>query len=178
MQVYRDLAYAFRSLRKRPVFSSVAIAALALCIGANTAIFTLVDSVLLRALPFRQPDRLVAVYEVLAQIVSGPLPFSAPDYQELLRRNHSFESVGIYSHHKFELSGTGQSMRLRATRISASLWPTLGVSPALGRNFTAEEDRNGARVAILSAKLWRSQFGGNPGMIGKTVLLDRVPYAW
>ncbi|MBV9227125.1 MAG: hypothetical protein JOY85_24075, partial [Acidobacteriaceae bacterium] len=72
MRVYRDLAYAFRSLRKRPVFSSVVITALALCIGANTAIFTLVDSVLLRPLPFRQPNRLVMVYEVLAQIFSGP----------------------------------------------------------------------------------------------------------
>jgi putative ABC transport system permease protein len=176
MQVYRDLAYALRTLRKRPVFSSVVIAALALCIGANTAIFTLVDSVLLRELPFKQPNRLVAVYEILADIVSGPIPFSAPDYVELLRRNHSFESVGIYGHHEFELSGTDQPMRLRATRISASLWPTLGVSPALGRNLTAEEDRNGARVAILSAKLWRSRFGGDRGMIGKNVLLDRVPY--
>ena len=176
MRVYRDLAYAFRSLRKRPVFSSVVITALALCIGANTAIFTLVDSVLLRPLPFRQPNRLVMVYEVLAQIFSGPLPFSAPDYQELLRRNHSFESVGIYNQHRFELSGTDQPMRLLATRISASLWPTLGIGPALGRNFTTQEDRNGARVVILSAKLWRSRFGGDRGMIGKTVLLDRVPY--
>jgi predicted permease len=176
MQVYRDLAYAFRSLRKRPVFSLVVITALALCIGANTAIFTLVDSVLLRPLPFKQPDRLVTVYEVLADIISGPIPFSAPDYVELLRRNHSFESIGIYVHHEFELSGTDQPMRLRAARISASLWPTLGVSPALGRNFTNQEDRNGARVAVLSARLWRSRFGGDRGIIGRAVLLDRVPY--
>ena len=174
--MYRDLAYAFRSLRKRPVFSLIIVAALALCIGANTAIFTLVDSVLLRPLPFRQPDRLVAVYEALAQLIPGPIPFSAPDYEELLRRNHSFEAVGIYGQHEFELSGMEQPVRLVGTRISASLWPTLGIAPVRGRNFTAQEDRDGARVAILSAKLWRSQFGGDKQMVGKTIALDRVPY--
>ncbi len=172
----RDFFYAFRSLRKRPGFAALVIAALALCIGANTTIFSVVDSVLLRGLPFRDSGKLVWISETVSQVMAGPIPFSAADYEELVRRNRSFESIGIFNDRRYELSGTRQPERLKGVRISASLFPTLGIAPALGRNFTEEEDRDSHRVAILSAALWRSKFAGDRGILGKAILLDRVPY--
>jgi predicted permease len=174
--IYQDLRYAVRSLRKRPFFAAIVVTTLALCIGANTAIFSIVDSVLLRGLPFRQPDRLVAVSEILSDVMSGDIPFSAPDYEELVRRNRSFQQLGIYSNQHYELSGRGEPDRLEGARVSASLFPTLGISPSLGRNFTEQEDRQAHRVAILSSSLWHSKFGGDPKILGQTVLLDRIPY--
>ncbi len=172
----QDVRFALRSVWKRPGFAAIVVAVLALCIGANTTMFTIIDSTLLHALPFRSPDRLVSLTERLSAVMQGPIPFSTPDYQELLRRSHSFERIGIFRNRTFELSGINEPSQLQGARISASLFPTLGISPALGRNFTAEEDRNAHRVAILSAALWRSQFGGDPAVIGKTITLDRNPY--
>src|SRR5579884_2658191 len=174
--LWQDLRYVLRGLRKRPAFTTLVIAALALCLGANSAIFTIVNTVLLRPLPFREPGRLVSVFEVLNHILVGPLPFSAPDYEEFLKRNHSFSSMGIYTNHSFELSGVDQPEHLQAARVSASLFPTLAVAPALSRNFTEQEDRNAARVVILSASLWHSRFAGNRAILGKRILLDRIPY--
>lgn len=174
--IAQDFRYALRSIRKRPGFAAVTIAALALCIGANTAIFSIVDSALLHSLPFPDPGRLVGVFEKLSAVMTGPIPFSAPDYEELLQRSHSFQQAGIYQNEHYELSGVTQPERLQGARISASLFPTLGISPALGRNFTKEEDVDRHRVAILSGQLWRSKFGGDPAVIGKAILLDRVPY--
>ncbi len=174
--IYQDLRYAVRSLRKRQLFAATVVAALALCIGANSAIFGIVDSVLLRGLPFPQPDRLVSVSEILSDVMSGDIPFSAPDYQELARRNRSFQQLGIYSNQHYELSGRGEPERLDGARVSASLFPTLGISPALGRNFTEKEDREARRVAILSASLWHAKFGGDPKILGRRVLLGRIPY--
>ncbi len=174
--LYHDLQNAFRLVRKRPGFAGLIVAALAICIGANTAIFTIVNSVLIRPLPFRDPGRLMSVSETLSALMSGPIPFSVPDYEELVRRNRSFEQIGIYRNRHYELSGNVRPERLEGARISASLFPMLGVSPALGRNFTAEEDRDAHRVVILTADLWRSKFRADPSVIGKTIDLDRVPY--
>lgn len=174
--VLDDTRFALRSMWKRPAFSLLVISALAICIGANTAIFSIVDAVLLRQLPFYQPDRLVVVSEKLSNLMLGAIPFSAPDYEELARRNHSFENLGVFHVRRFELSGVQQPERIEGTRISASLFKTLGVAPMLGRNFTEEEDRDGHKVALLSAAAWRSKFGGDRGVLGRSVLLDRVPY--
>jgi putative ABC transport system permease protein len=174
--VLDDLRFAMRSMWKRPGFAALVISALAICIGANTAIFSIVDAVLLRQLPFRQPQRLVVVSEELSTVMAGAIPYSAPDYEELKRRNHSFENLGIFHDRHFELSGVKDPERVQGLRMSASLFPTLGIGPAIGRNFTEDEDRKGQKVAILSAELWRSKFGGDPGAIGKSVVLDRVPY--
>lgn len=172
----RDFHYALRSLWKRPAFAAVVMAALALCIGANTAIFSIVNSVLLHGLPFRHPDRLVWVSETLSQIMPGSIPFSTPDYEELVRRNRSFAQLGIFRNKFYELSGTENAERVTGLRVSASLFPTLGVSPTLGRNFTEQEDRESHRVAILSAALWHSKFGSDPRIIGKSITLDRLAY--
>ncbi|MDQ2713207.1 MAG: hypothetical protein M3Y24_13430 [Acidobacteriota bacterium] len=124
----QDVRFALRSVLKRPGFAAIVVAALALCIGANTTMFTIIDSTLLHALPFRNPDRLVSITERLSAVMQGPIPFSTPDYQELLRRTHSFEQLGIFRNRSFELSGVNQPSQLEGVRISASLLPTLGIS--------------------------------------------------
>jgi putative ABC transport system permease protein len=174
--VGQDFRFAFRSLRKRPGFALLIIATLALCIGANSAIFSIVDAALLHGLPFRDSDRLVSVSEILSSVMSGPIPFSVPDYVQLTQHSRSFEQAGIYDDHGYELSGIGEPQNVHATRISASLFPTLGMSPALGRNFTEQEDTHHHHVAILSGSFWRSKFNADPRILGKTVLLDRIPY--
>ena len=171
-----DVLYGVRSLARKPGFSAVVVGALALCIGANTAMFSVVDSVLVKPLPYRDPGRLVYVSERLTELMAGPIPFSAPDYQELVRRSHSFESIGIYHGKEFELSGMESPERVQGARISASLLPLLGISPALGRNFSNEEDAAAHRVVILASGFWRAKFGGDPNVIGREINLDRTAY--
>lgn len=172
----QDVRYALRSLRKRPGFAFVVIAALALAIGANTAIFSAVNSLLLRPLPFQNPGGLVAVGETLSAFANGPIPFSAPDYMAFVARSSSFERLGIYGNHHYELSGLDSPQRLTGARISASLWPTLGVTPQLGRWFTEDEDKGSKRVVLLSYGFWRSKFGGDVRILGRSIILDRASY--
>ncbi len=172
----RDVRYALRTLWKRPAFTALAVAALGLCIGANTAIFGVIDAALLKALPYRDAGRLVAISEELPDLMAGPIPFSAPDYRELERRNRSFEALGAYRSKEYELSGLEKPERLQGARISASLFPMLGIAPALGRNFTEQEDRASHRVVILSNALWQSKFGAKRGILGRSIILDRASY--
>jgi putative ABC transport system permease protein len=171
-----DFRHAIRLLFKRPGFAATVITALALCIGANTAMFSVTDKVLLHGLPYPHAERLISVSEEMTGLMSGPIPFSPPDYEELLRRDQLFQRAGLYSGKQLELSGASRPEMLEGARISASLFPTLGIGPALGRNFTEEEDRNGKRVAILSDSLWRSKFGSDQSVLGRQILLGRVPY--
>jgi hypothetical protein len=172
----QDARYAIRTLRKRPGFVFIVVAVLALTIGANTAIFSAVHSVLLSPLPFRDPGQLVDASEVLSSFGSGGIPFSAPDYEAFRSRSKSFQDLGIYSDHHYELSGTDSPQRLEGARVSASLWTTLGVSPLLGRFFTEKEDRDSLPVVLLSHRLWQSKFGADPRIVGKGITLDRVRY--
>ena len=172
----QDARYAFRTLRKRPGFVLLVVSALALTIGANTAIFSAVHSVLMRPLPFRDAEQLVSVGEMLPSFSPTPIPFSAPDYMALRARSKSFQNLGIYADQKYELSGVDSPQRLQGARVSASLWTTLGVSPLLGRYFNEEEDRGSRPVALLSYDLWRSKFGGDARIVGKAITLDRVRY--
>lgn len=172
----QDARYALRTLRKRPGFVFIVVSALALTIGANTAIFSAVHSVLLNPLPFREPGQLVSVAEILPSFSPDPIPFSAPDYQAFRARNKSFQEVGIYGNHQYELSGVDSPQRMVGARVSASLWTTLGVSPLIGHFFTGEEDRGSRPVVLLSYGLWRSKFGGDTKIVGKAITLDRVPY--
>ncbi len=172
----QDARYALRTLRKRPGFVTIVIAALALTIGANTAIFSAVHSVLLSPLPFRDAGELVDVGELLPSFGPRPLPFSAPDFKAFRARSKSFQDLGIYGNHYYELSGVDSPQRLQGARVSASLWTTLGVSPLLGRFFTEQEDRNSHPVVLLSAGLWRSKFGADPRLVGSAITLDRVRY--
>ncbi|HKU23365.1 MAG TPA: ABC transporter permease [Terriglobales bacterium] len=172
----KDIHYAFRALRKSPGFTIVAVLTLALGIGANASLFSVVDTVLLQPLPFKNPSRLMMLFEGLPQIGSPKIPFSAPDFTLVSRDQKSFESVGAIQDKEFELSGHGEADRIIGARVSASIFPMLGVAPALGRFFRPEEDAPGQNVAVLSYGLWQRRYGGRTDIVGKTIELDRQPY--
>jgi predicted permease len=169
-----DLRHAFRLLRRGPLFSALVIATLALAIGANTAIFSVVNAVLLRSLPYDQPQRLVMLYEGIGTM--QPFGFSAPDLMAFRERARSYEGLAAFRSVEFELSGVDQPERVQVARISASLPDVLGVPPALGRAFTQQEDTGRQPVAILSDALWRRKFGADPSVVGRAVSLDRRPF--
>ncbi len=172
----QDARYGFRQLRRSPTFTFVAILTLALGIGANTTIFSVVSAVLLRPLPFKDPSRLIALHEGIPQMGYPEMGFSAPDLAIFARQQKSFSSVGSFRNENVEISGQGEPERLLATRVSASLFPMLGAEPMLGRTFAPEEDTPGHTVVILSYDLWQRKYGGEAGTIGRTIGLDRQPY--
>lgn len=172
----QDLRYALRSLRKSPGFTIVAVLTLALGIGANAALFSVVNTVLLQPLPFKDPSRLAMLYEGLPQIGSPKIPFSTPDYTMVSRGQKSFVSVGAVQDKEFEVSGRGEPDRVIGARVSASMFPMLGIAPVLGRFFRPEEDVPGQNVVVLSYGLWQRRYGGRVGVVGETIDLDRQPY--
>ncbi|MGE5833393.1 MAG: ABC transporter permease [Acidobacteriota bacterium] len=171
----QDVVYGLRNLRRSPGFAAIAIAALATGIGANTAIFSIINGVLLEPLPYRESDRLVTFFE---QIPGAPIRFgfSAPDFTIIRGATRSFEGMAAYRNVSYELSGLAESQRIVVTRTSPELFDILGTTPMLGRPFTAEEDATDTKVAILSDALWRRTFGRDPAVIGRTIALDRQPY--
>jgi predicted permease len=170
-----DLRHAFRHLRRAPLFTALVVATLALAIGANTAIFSVVNAVVLRPLPYPQADRLVLLYESVGAM-PVPFGFSAPDIVALRERARSYDGLAAFGATEFELSGVAQPERIAAARISASLFGVLGAGPALGRGFTAEEDEGRQPVAILSHRLWRRAFGADTAIVGRAISLDRRAY--
>ncbi len=173
----QDIRYGCRMLARNPGFTAIAVLTLAIGIGASTAIFSVVDTVLLRPLPYQQPDRLVVVSETLPKMSSDELGVSAAEYQDYRDRNHSFSQVAAYESAGFNLTGVGQPLRVNAAALSASALPLLGVSPELGRAFTQEEDRYGSsNVVVLSHALWERQYSSDPNILGKTVKLDEKPF--
>jgi predicted permease len=174
--LWQDLRFATRLLRKNPGFTVVAVLTLAFGIGANTAIFSVVNAVLLRPLPFEQPSRLVMLFEGIPKLGFPKMGFSAPDLAVFERAQKSFESVGVYQNKYFSISGDREPERLMAARISPSIFPMLGAQPMLGRTFTTAEDAPGQNVVILSYGLWQRRFGSDQGIIGRSVDLDRLPY--
>ncbi len=171
-----DVRFAVRTLRKAPVFSLTVIAALALCIGFNTAIFSVVDTVLFRPLPFPNQERLVSVTEGVPGLGFPVMPVSCPDYLFIAANNHSFAATGTYRTQLYEISGAGQPRRIYGARITASLFQVLGISPASGRTFTREEDEHTKRVAVLSHGFAQSTFGTASRALGNKIFLDRIPY--
>jgi len=172
-----DIRFALRTLRKAPVFTITVIAALAFSIGVNAAIFSVVDTVLFRPLPFPDQERLVAVTEGVPGLGFPVLPFSCPDYLFVAANNRSFAITGTYRNQSYEISGAGQPRRVTGARLTASLFQVLGISPAIGRTFTQEEDEHSKRVAVLSDGFAQSAFGTPEQALGRTILLDRTPYA-
>jgi putative ABC transport system permease protein len=172
----QDLRFGARMLRKNPGFTAVAVLTLALGIGATTSIFSVVNTLLLRPLPFPDPTRLVILQEAIPKIVPGKLSVSAPDVPDFRRLNHVFEDLGAFSSNSMDLSGTGAPERVAATRTSAAVFHILGAVPLLGRTFTEDEDRMGNNVAILSYALWQTHYGADRDIAGKTIILDREPY--
>lgn len=169
-----EIRHAFRRLRKAPGFTLTAVLTLAVAIGGVTAVFSIVESVLLRPLPFQDPGRLIRLHEGMANDFEGNLP--APDVISFARDNRTFSAVGGFDGADFELTGAGEPFHARAERITAPLFPLLGVTPMLGRNFTQSEDDNAAPVAIISYTLWSERFDSDPGILGRTIDLERRPY--
>jgi putative ABC transport system permease protein len=171
----RDLRYALRILINKPGFTIVAVLTLALGIGANTAVFSVVNAVLLRPLPYGDPDRLVFVSEKSAEIENKP--FSLPNYHDWRDRNQTFEDMAAYKFADFNLTGIEPSERLQGAMVSASIFDVLNVEPALGRSFLEEDDKLGSnRVLAISHGLWERRFGKQQDVIGKTLELDGQSY--
>src|SRR5258708_22090672 len=173
---FMDIRYGLRTLARNPSFTAVAVLTLSLGIGANTAIFGVMNAVLLRPLPFKQPSRLVMLFEGIPKLGFPKMGFSAPDFAVFGRAQKSFESVGVYQNKYLNISGDREPERLMAARISSSVFPMLGAEPMLGRAFTIEEDAPGQNVVILSYGLWQRRFGADPGIIGRNLELNRQPY--
>ena len=178
-QTIQDIRYTFRQLRKSPGFSATAILMLALGIGATTAIFSIVEGVLLRPLPFPDPGRLVILGDVLEGsncAVCTHARVTAPDIRNYMRDTQSLTHLGGYQETGFELSGTGDPLTLNATRMSGQVFAALGVTPLLGRVFTQQEDEQRQQVAVVSYGMWRTHFHGDAQILGSKILLDRKPY--
>ncbi len=172
----QDLRYAFRTLRKNPGFTAVAVLALALGIGANTAIFSVVNGVLLQPLAFPDPSRLLNVFETSADFSEASVAY--PNYLDWRRENHSFTDMGIYRNADFNFTGAGQPEQLSGKYVSASLFPVLGVTPSLGRSFLPEEDRQGGGCsAMLSYGFWQQRFGGDTHILGRSLTLNAMSCA-
>jgi len=168
---FQDLRYALRMLRKNTGFAAVAVLTLALGIGANTAIFSVVNAVLLRPLPYPEPSRLVFLSEWSEQIPD--MSISMANFNDWRAQNKVFESMVPFQNDNVVLTGRGEPERVRLRRITAGFFPTLGVKPIVGREMTPEDDKAGAApVAMLAEGFWERRFGKDPGIIGQKVILD------
>ena len=169
--IWQDLKYALRTLAKRPGFTLIAVLTLAVGIGANTPIFSLVNAMLLEPLPYPDVDRLVQVHDVQSQLAEAPASF--PEFVDWRDQGEIFESLGAYFDDVVTLTGNGTPERLDSVRASASVMAMLGLKPARGRLLRVDDEPPGAaRVAVVSHDLWRRQFGGDPDLVGRVLRLD------
>src|SRR5262249_25772987 len=190
-QSWQDLRYGARVLRSSPGFTVVALVCLALGIGATTAMFSVVSAVLLRPLPFPNPDRLMMVFAAMKEDTGGakPTSVSGPDFRQWRNRNQSFEELGaFFGPGVSSLSGAGEPVRVRSAQVTAGLFRVMGTGPARGRLFS--EDDQGAEIpgltegviaspegfALVSDRLWRSKFDADPDLVGKTIRLNEEPF--
>jgi len=171
-----DVRYALRFLRRSPTFAAASILTLALGVGANAAVFSLLNAVVFRALPFPESDRLVSVQLRDTRGAPHPTRLSYPTFFDLRQANTLFEHFVCYRDEAFTLTGQGSAIRLAGEIVSWDLFAVLRVTPALGRGFVATEERPGTRVAVLSHELWSGQFGADQSVVGKTMTLDGDPY--
>jgi len=169
--VFKDVRQAIRQMRKSAAFTAVVVITLALGIGANTTVFSVVDAVLLRPLPYMQPERLVEAESFYDHNVS-PSNLSYPDFLDWRAQNHSFEHLVSYHDNSYTLTGVERTTHVAAQVVSWDLLPMLGVNPEIGRGFTKEEEKRGTRVVLLSHSLWESQFGADKGVLGRTIQLS------
>ncbi|HEY6290280.1 MAG TPA: ABC transporter permease [Terriglobia bacterium] len=177
---FHELRIAIRHLLKSPGFTTTAVLMLALGIGATTGIFSIVEGVLLRPLPFPHPERLVALSDILqgAELGgNGEAGVTAPDIRAYTRDTHSFEDLGGYQQLSYELSGIGEPAQVNAARLSGGVLPALGVVPLMGRFFTQQEDDRNEHVTVVSYRLWQNRLHGDAHVLGSKILLDRKPYA-
>jgi putative ABC transport system permease protein len=172
----RDTGYALRQLRKSPAFAVTTILMLGLAIGATTAVFSIVEGILLRPLPFRDPGRLVILSDHIRGIAVEEPGVTAPDIRDYMRDTNLFASLGGYRTIQYELSGAGEPAVINTTRLTSNVFPLLGIEPMMGRVFTRGEEEQGQAVAVLSYSMWRNRFHADHNVLGKKLLLDRKPY--
>jgi predicted permease len=176
--LWLDVRYALRRLRQSPGFTLTAVLTLAFGIGATTAIFSIVEGVLLRPLPFPAPDRLVIIGDVPEGVNagSGSPNVTAPATRIYARNTRVFTGLGAFQRTGFELSGNGDPAQISASRLSPEVFQVLGVSPSIGRVFTAQEDQARQQVAVISYQMWNSRFHADPHILGSKIVLDRRSY--
>lgn len=173
--VWQDLRYGLRMLSKKPSFTFVAVITLALGIGSSTAIFSAVNSVLFKQLPYPHAERIMALWDFGSD--GSRLYVTFGTYRELVERSHSFDALAVMRPWQPTITGTAEPERLEGQRVSADYFRVLGATPAIGRNFTSAEDETGGpRVAIISDGLWRKRFGGDAAIIGRQITLDGNAY--
>jgi hypothetical protein len=171
-----DLRLVWRQLLKSPGFAITAVLTLAFGIGATTAIFSVVDGVLLRPLPLPHADRLVTLGDQVSGTDWGKLDHgwvTAPEVLTYEQQLHSFSSLGGFGYKNLNLSGVGEPLVIHAARMTPSVFSALGIAPMMGRILTKQEDAERSQVAVLSYGTWKSQFDGNPDILGTNILLDR-----
>jgi|HubBroStandDraft_4_1064222.scaffolds.fasta_scaffold00131_24 predicted permease len=172
---WNDVKFGVRVLMRSPGFTLVTILTLALGIGANSALFSLVNGVLLEPLRFPEPDRLVTLYQHKPQFEYGSISY--PNFQDWQRDNQSFQSIAGFRDDDFSLTGLGEPQRIDGVMVSANFFPTLGVNPVIGRNFDSQQDVLGGKPEVMiSAGMWKTKFGSAPDVIGQTLTLNGTPY--
>jgi putative ABC transport system permease protein len=176
LDTWQDARFGLRWLAQHRGFTAAALLTLTLTIGASSAIFSLVNAVLLAPLPFPAEDELLAVNESAPSIGMPRIPFSPLDYQDYAAGQKSLAALAVYRNGSVELSGTGESERIDITKVTPAIFDVLRVQPALGRAFGPDDARPGADTAILSHAIWTRRFGRDPAVVGRTILLDRQPY--
>ncbi len=170
--LWGDLRFGLRLLRKNPGFTAIAVLTLVLGIGANTAIFSVVNAVLLRSLPFSRSSELVYISARSTMFDFPNMGLSLPDIADLHRGAASFAAIAVSQDSPKELTGDGKPERIESSGVSEDFFPLLGIQPACGRSFTSSDVQSGAHVAVLSYTLWRERFGGDANAIGKNIILD------
>lgn len=171
----QDLRYACRMLANKPGFAALAVLTLALGLGANTALFSVVNGVLLNPLPYPHPEQLVTLHESKPNFDAGSISY--PNFLDWQRNNRTFSSLAVTRSYSFSLTGAGDAEQVNAAFISSELFPLLGVNPVIGRTFNGEDDRTGAGpVALISAGLWKRKLGSGPQVLGKSITLDGRAY--
>ena len=176
-EVSRDAHFALRAVRRSPGFAAAATLTLALSVGATTAVFSVVDAILIRPLPVADPDRLVSVFEVNRERGVTESPPSGPNYLDWRREARAFTGLAAYRYESLTLTGVSSPDVLDAAGVSANFFDVLGVPPALGRAFRRGEDEaGGARVIVLGYGMWQERFGGRPDVIGRVLTIDRQPF--
>jgi len=173
---WQDVRLGLRTMTKSPGFTLVAVITLALGIGANTAIFSVVNAVLLRQLPFAEPDRIVSLHNINKRTGEVRTAMSYPDFEDIRRESHSLESMSVLDESTSTLTGSGEPVHLRAGVASADLFRVLKVTPPLGRTFLPEEENPGVRAVMLSNRMWRERFGSDPNIIGRALTLNERSY--
>ena len=172
----RDLRFGLRMLLKTPGFTAISLITLALGIGATTAMFSVVNGVLLRPLPYKDSDKLVLIREKIPKIRATPVDIPAPDVLTFQRETKVFDNVAGFQQTNMDLTNPGSPVRIGTARMAWNAFDVIGVSPILGRTFTADEDQPGQYVAILSYTTWKQRFGGSSDILGHKVELDRKQY--